>query len=151
VWLTRADGSELCRAELFAKSTPRAEPAAPTVSSVNPDIAGGIKRLGPNEFAIDRGTRDRILETQQELMSHARITPETIDGRVVGVRLSFKPDSLLGMIGFINGDRLDAINGMELSSPEAALQAFARLRNAERLAVKISRGGQPTTLDYTIR
>src|SRR5262249_29662195 len=125
VWLTRPDGSDLCRVELFAKAPappPPPKPATPTVAGSVPEaIARGIKKLGPAEFEIDRGTRDRILETQQDLMGKTRVTPETVEGRVVGIRLGIAPDSLLGTLGLVNGDRLEAINGMELTNPETAL------------------------------
>jgi general secretion pathway protein C len=158
VWLARPDGSELCRAELFAKA-PQPPPRTSAPASATPVVAGAvpaaiasrIKKIGPNEYEIDRATRDKIIETQSDLMGQTRISPEIVDGRVSGIRLGLKPDSLLGLLGMANGDRIDGINGMDISSPEAALQAFARLREAERLQVKLVRNGQPMTIDYTIK
>jgi general secretion pathway protein C len=62
-----------------------------------------------------------------------------------------RPDTLLGVLGFQNGDRLETINGFNMSSPEKALEAYARLRTAKGLNVKINRRGKPMSLDYHIK
>jgi general secretion pathway protein C len=38
-----------------------------------------------------------------------------------------------------------------MSSPDSALEAYARLRSADRITVNLVRRGQPTTVDYSIR
>ena len=62
-----------------------------------------------------------------------------------------RPDTLLGKLGLQNGDRLEAINGFEMASPEKALEAYARLRTADSLAVKVTRRGAPVTIDFKIQ
>jgi general secretion pathway protein C len=49
-----------------------------------------------------------------------------------------------------NGDRIESINGLELSSPQQALEAYARLHIAERLRVVINRKGTAREIDYDI-
>ena len=86
------------------------------------------------------------------LMRSARIVPEQKDGKTIGVRLfGVRPDTLLGTLGLKNGDRLEQINGFDMGSPEKALEAYARLRTAENLKIKINRRGQPTTIDFKIK
>jgi general secretion pathway protein C len=94
-----------------------------------------------------------VLENQAELMRSARIVPEQgADGKTVGIRLfGLRPDTLLGTLGLENGDRLETINGFNLASPEEALNAYARLRTANKLAVKLTRRGKPTTIDLNIK
>ena len=58
---------------------------------------------------------------------------------------------LLGTLGLQNGDRLEAINGFTMASPEKALEAYARLRTASNLNVKLNRRGAPATIDYRIK
>ena len=41
--------------------------------------------MSPNEYYIDRGVVDKILENQADLMRQARIVPEQENGRVVGI------------------------------------------------------------------
>lgn len=166
VWLV-SDAS-LCQALLFgaSKDTGAAKPAAKTPAkpvppsakratgpaSVPKDIADKIQKVSDSEFNVDRSVVDSILENQAELMKTARIVPEQQDGKVVGIRMfGIRPDTLLGQLGLQNGDRLEAINGFDMTSPEKALEAYARLRTAEGLAVKITRRGKPMTIDFKIQ
>ena len=169
VWLSNAGA--LCQALLFKTQAPlpaapptatadaAAAPAAPEPTSgrrgpatVPPEIASKIHKISDNEFQVDRGVVDKILEDQAELMRSARIVPETKDGKVVGVRMfGIRPDTLLGTLGLQNGDRLESINGFNMASPEKALEAYARLRTASNLNVKVSRRGQPMSIDYRIK
>ncbi|HEX4517362.1 MAG TPA: type II secretion system protein GspC [Polyangiaceae bacterium] len=160
VWLT--GGGQLCQALLFQpptapSTTPvasQAEPARPTggPGSVPDDIKKGIQRISATEFNIDRGVVDKILENQAELMKQARIVPEQENGKVVGIRLfGVRNDTLLGVLGMENGDRLQSINGFDMTSPEKALEAYARLRTADHMTVAINRKGANTNLDYNIK
>jgi general secretion pathway protein C len=163
VWLDH--GGSMCQAEIHdAKkhATPAPAPRASTSAApggarggakpVDPDIKKGIRKVSDTQFQIDRGVVDRILENQADLMRQARIVPEQENGRVVGIRLmGVRPDSLLSTLGMQNGDRLQTINGFEMASPEKALEAYARLRTADKLTISINRGGKAMNLDYDIR
>lgn len=154
VWLEGPTG--LCQALLFgARDRERervtADPQAPPQSALERDVAKHIVKTGPNEFQIDRPTVDRILEAQQELMK-ARIVPDKEGDRTVGMKVyGIKPGSVLALIGIENADRLETINGFEVANPEKILEAYARLRNADRLTVVLTRGGKRLNLDYAIR
>lgn len=165
VWLEKNNGS-YCYASLFARvsaktndpplqgdaSGPRVlqQPGAP--SAFEKEIAGKIVKKSETEYEIDRATVDRILEAQTELMK-ARVLPEKEGDRVIGVRLqAIKPGSVLSLIGLQSNDRLETINGFNVGTPEEALTAYARLRaGADRLTVRITRGGKTMNLDYSIR
>ncbi len=163
VWFE--NGSSLCQAELFRGpdappiSAAPATSAAPTSTtptrgapSISPDMAKGIVRVSATEFNIDRGVVDKILENQADLMRQARVVPEQENGKTVGVRMyGIRPDTLLGTLGMQNGDRLQSINGFEMSDPSKALEAYARLRTADKLSISLNRGGQPLNLDYNIK
>jgi general secretion pathway protein C len=159
VWLT--SGSTLCQV-LLCPTGPAPEPPQPAAAAeakpkgpeggVPDDIAKRIQKISDTEFHIDRAVVDNILEHQADLMRTARIVPEQKDGKVVGIRLfGIRPETLLGKLGLQNGDRLEAINGFEMASPEKALEAYARLRTAESLAVKVTRRGAPVTIDFKIQ
>ncbi len=160
IWMTT--GSALCQAEMFkppsdAKAPPPAAAPMPAAaaggpSSLDPAISKGIVRLSANEFNIDRGVVDKILENQADLMRQARIVPEQENGKMVGIRLfGVRPDTLLGTLGMENGDRLQTINGFDMTSPEKALEAYARLRTADHLTVQVNRRGANQNLDYNIK
>jgi general secretion pathway protein C len=163
VWLTTG-GQQLCQAQMFkppaiaAAAPAAAEPPPPPVPdkaggpTISADIKNGIRKVGGTEFDVDRGVVDKILENQAELMRQARIVPEQENGKVVGIRLfGVRPDTLLGTLGMENGDRLEKINGFDMTSPEKALEAYARLRTADHLTVSVNRRGQATNLDYNIK
>jgi len=164
VWLTA--NSSVCQAVLFAALPPPSAMAAPAppaqpltgAASAGPlalvleGIASRIKKVSDTEYDVDRGAIDLVMRNQMLLMQSIRIVPEHKDGKVVGIRLfGIRPDTLLGVLGFSNGDRLESINGVEMASPEKMLQAYARLPTASSLTVKINRRGQPTTIDYRFK
>jgi general secretion pathway protein C len=160
VWLT--SGSQLCQTQMFkppalpdagAPAAPAAPPpAAGGPSAVSDDIKKGIQKVGGTEFNVDRGVVDKILENQAELMRQARIVPEQENGKIVGIRLfGVRQDTLLGALGMENGDRLEKINGFDMTSPEKALEAYARLRTSDHLTVSVNRRGQAMNLDYNIK
>jgi general secretion pathway protein C len=163
VWFD-SNGS-LCQAELFKKEETKTASAPPAASSaprpassrrgahpLDPEFAKGIVKVSPTEFNIDRGVVDKILENQADLMRQARIVPEQENGKVVGIRMfGVRPDTLLGHLGMENGDRLQTINGFDMASPEKALEAYARLRTADKLTVSLNRRGQNMNLDYNIK
>lgn len=165
VWIE--GGSTLCQAMLFrtqpavaaappTPATPAAVPEPPKPAggppSLDPAIASKIHKVSDTEYNIDRSVVDQILENQAELMKSARIVPEQKDGKVVGVRMfGIRPDTLLGALGLQNGDRLETLNGFNMASPEKALEAYARLRTASALNVKVNRRGAPVSIDLHIK
>jgi general secretion pathway protein C len=160
-------GGSLCQVKVFEKGAVAAKPAAaepaPAASSAAPSRGGpgkpldpaikqGIQKVSETEYNVDRGTLDKILENQADLMRQARVVPEQENGRTVGIRMmGIRDDSLLGVLGMKTGDRLQTINGFDMSSPEKALEAYARLRTADKLTVQINRGGKNMNLDYNIK
>ena len=116
------------------------------------EISKGIQKVGPTEYKIERGVVDKILENTAALMTQVRIVPEKDGDKSTGIRLfGVKPDSLLGVLGMENGDKLQTINGFDMTNPEKALEAYARLRTADHLTVAVNRKGAATNLDYNIQ
>lgn len=71
--------------------------------------------------------------------------------KLIGLRLfGIRPGSLLSTLGLQNGDRLETINGLEIASPQKAVEAYARLSTAKRLSVRIVRLGRPVQIDLNI-
>lgn len=150
VWLE--GGGVYCQAVLFRPAARAATPPPAVTPLVGaPDAAVGIQRLSDRELNVDRKVLDRTLEDPTSLMRSVRVVPEKQNGVFVGLRLSgIKRDSVLGAVGLRNGDRLESINGFALSSPQKALEAYARLVTAKRFDVRIQRAGQPVELTLNI-
>lgn len=158
VWLE--ERGVLCQARVFSGAAPA--PPAPSPSPMNGgaqssalerELAGKIAKTGPNEFQIDRGAVDRLFESHSELMK-TPLAPEKEGDRVVGFRLvRIRPGSVLAALGLQTGDRLVSLNGIEVTSPERMLEAYAKLRSGtlDRLTIHVVRNGKPTNIDYVVR
>ena len=86
------------------------------------------------------------------LSTQARVTPYIVQGQTQGFRLSrLQPNSLLQKIGLQHGDVLQKVNGLGLTSPADALQAYQQLQQAGTVRLEIIRRNRPTTLTYVIR
>jgi general secretion pathway protein C len=134
-----------------ALEPPRSPSASDEPVQKDHEIARGIRKIGLNEYRIQRAALDRVLGAQSEPMGSARVVPEQVAGKVVGIRLyGVRSDTVLGMLGFENGDRLQRINSYDITSPDLALEAYAHLRTANLLLVEVNRRGADTYLLYRI-
>jgi general secretion pathway protein C len=116
------------------------------------DIASKVKRTGEGQYRIDRSVIDELLEKGPRLMRSTKMVPVKKGGRIVGMRVSnVGKGTLLSTLGVRNGDQIRSINGFEISNPEKALRAYARLRSASDISIQLQRGKSPVTLDYHIR
>jgi general secretion pathway protein C len=167
VWFQ--DDSGLCQSVLFGRALRAASSATPAVNAAVAPAAQGdasrptaaplpseyatrIKRVNAGEFLLDRAAVDSILENHAQLLRGSRMTPAWDDGVLTGFKLDrITAESLLGKLGFENGDQIQAINGIAITSPETALQAYTKLRNAKELRVRLMRGGRSTQIDYLVR
>jgi len=140
-------GGNLCQSMLF-----RAQPVEVTAArDATPNADSKIQKLSDTEFRVDRSLVDKSLEDPTALFSSLRFVPERKHGKLVGLRLfGIRPGSLLGTLGLQNGDCLESINGLEIASPQRALEAYARLSTAKRLNVRVVRLGRPLQIDLNI-
>lgn len=162
VWLM-SGASQRCRAVVggkppLAKSVgpssaggPPPEPTTPSRSKrgkVPPEIASKIHKITDTHYSVERSVIDQVLEKQAELMRTVRVAPGKDGTSLYGIR----PDSLLGMLGLENGDALNSINGMEMTTdPSKALEAYTKLRTSDHLTVSVLRRGKPVNIDIDIK
>lgn len=129
-------------------------PPAPSSASdaFAQEMDRGIRRVSEHQYEIQRSTLESVLGNMNLLSRSARIVPDVRDGRAAGFRLySVRPDGPFAKIGMQNGDVISAINGLEITSPEKALEVYAKLKSASHLSVGLERNGQKVTKDYSIR
>jgi len=111
------------------------EPApvrAPPVAAAPPAAATRI--VDVRRADLDRAT---------ELAGSARIVPAFRDGAATGVKLyAIRSDSALALMGLENGDTLRAVNDVEASSPDVALEVYRPLRPPDHLDLDVERRGQ---------
>ena len=129
-------------------------PPPVTQPALNPelgDIDKGVNCTG-NACTVDRALVEKLLSNTTMLATAARFVPSIKDGKPNGFKLyAIRPQSIFGRIGLQNGDTIKAINGSEMTTPDAALGLYTKLRNASHLSVQVERRGETVTLDYTIR
>ncbi len=123
------------------------EPSKPV--ETGPPLELSCQDLGEGVFAIDKGWEE-AKEDPSRLMSSLRIVPHMSgDGVIDGYRLSaIRPDTLY-TCGFRNGDILQEVNELPVTSVEELTQAFLATEDAEEWTFSVSRRGEPQR--WTIR
>jgi general secretion pathway protein C len=155
VFLKQTNGS-LCSLTMFRPPNaptppPAAKPAEAPAKADGDETDRGIRQQSETKYQVQRSLVDKLLSNQAELMRSARVVPHEENGRVVGVKLyGIRRSSLLGKLGIQNGDMLRTINGFDMTSPDSALEAFAKLRSANNLSVAMVRRGSAVTMEYQI-
>ena len=110
-----------------------------------------VESLGDNRWRIPSSEAQRARDNLNALLKTARMTPNIVDGRTEGFQVvTVQPRSLLAQMGLRPRDVLRQINGVELDSPEKALQIFYQLREARSLSLSLERNGEPLTFDYVV-
>lgn len=138
-----------------AAPVPPPHPAPPPVQPADAftqELDRGVKKLSEYRYEIKRGTLESVLGNLALLSRSARIVPEIRSGKPAGFRLfAVRPDGPFAKIGLQNGDVIASINGLEMTSPEKALEVYGKLKSASHLDLGLERNGQKVASDYTIR
>ncbi|HEY1548604.1 MAG TPA: type II secretion system protein GspC [Kofleriaceae bacterium] len=115
-------------------------------------IDSGIKKIDDNHYEISKDLVDKVLLNPMGFTKGARVVPAMANGKPNGFKLySIRPGPVYGKLGLENGDTLSAINGMDLTSAEKALEVYTKLRDATTLEVSLTRRNKPDTITYSIR
>lgn len=127
-----------------------AEAVEPAVDTT--EIVAGIRATSETEIVLTPAARDALLERSTAVTGSVRIIPQQEDGRVVGLRLfGIRAGSPMAALGLRNGDVLVSIAGHDVSSPDAALEAYAEVRGATGpVEVEIRRAERALTLRYRV-
>ncbi|HOW52581.1 MAG TPA: type II secretion system protein GspC [bacterium] len=143
----KTPGGIRCLGENVGKESAIVDPNKPKDQSNGPNDMN-VQQTGPNSYRISREDLNKATANLNSLATEARIVPDRQEG---GFKIfSIKPGGLYQKIGVQNGDIVKSINGIELSSPDKALEAYSRLRNANKLSLDIVRRGKRETLDYSV-
>jgi general secretion pathway protein C len=135
---------------LFEQETPTVASSTSTSSKESGSVQ--VREVGEGTYEVSRQEFESATNNMGTLLTQARIVPNLSEGQVDGYKVfAIKKGSLYEKIGLQNGDVIKNINGINISSPEKALQLFQDLRNESAFAVELTRNGQPMTLNYSIR
>lgn len=128
------------------RSVPRRTPAAA-------NAAAGIRQVAPNSYLLDRETVTQSLKNLSNMMRDIRVVP-SFDAarRPNGYRVaSIRYGSLLDKLGLKRGDVIQAINGLPISDPDRAYQAYQQLKDESSIQIDVLRNSRPITLTYEIQ
>ena len=64
---------------------------------------------------------------------------------------AIRPGSLFAKIGLQNGDVIKRINGVEISGPEQAFEAYQQLKDETSIQIDLSRRDENKSFSYEIR
>ena len=117
-----------------------------------PPRAQGVEEAAPQHFVVDKEEVEAALQDINRLMTQARVVPNFTGGKADGFRIfSIVPGSLYDRAGLRNGDIIQRINGVDLDSPEKAMEIFQLLRDNDTFTIDLVRAGKRMTLTYEIR
>jgi general secretion pathway protein C len=153
VHLRRRDGRDEVLELLGPAGTAASAQAASTVAAaITPSFRDGIRQLGERRYEIQRRTLEAWTGDLPQLAKEVRVAPEMLDGKPAGLRLDgIRSSGPLAAIGLRSGDVIRAINGLELDSPERAIDAYLKLRAASHISIAADRAGRRIELDYDVR
>jgi hypothetical protein len=130
------------------EAPPPPPPAPPSDDEALHGILAGIHPRSATERDVSPQARDLLFEHLPAVTRTVRITPSPQDQ---GVTLrGIKPGDVMSALGFRNGDMLIAVAGRPVYSPEKALEAYAAVRSAAKVVVRIKRGGAPVDLTFRL-
>jgi hypothetical protein len=110
-----------------------------------------LKRQDDSHYTISRKGADAVVANLPSIARSMRVAPEAKGGKPYGFRLtSLKPGALLTRIGLQNGDVVTSLNGNELTSPEKAVEAYARFRASGVVRAGYLRAGKPCSVEIKI-
>lgn len=116
------------------------------------DAQTGITKIDATHTKITREKLDSTLANMNDLATQARIVPSFKNGQADGFKLfSIQPGSVYSALGIQNGDVIQSINGLEINSPEKALEAYTRLKDAGNFDITLDRRGANVKMNYQIQ
>jgi len=110
-----------------------------------------IRRKDDSHFSISRRGADAILANLAMVSHSLQATPESKDDRPIGFRLvGMRNTSVLALLGFLNGDVVQSLNGRDISTSNQVFEAYTKLRWARHYQAHVIRDGKPLTIDLKI-
>lgn len=107
-----------------------------------------IRRVNESKVAVRRSLLEQLRRAPEQLASAAKLVPELRDGKLIGLRVfGVRDDTLWGLLGIRNGDRLLTLNGVDVLSLPKSPEAVARLKAAKSYRVALVRAGTESELE----
>ena len=150
---------------------------APKKTSGTAAEDGEIQKVGNNKYIVEQSVLDEILANPEKLYTQVRVTPhkdqdgnihkiktnliikaigyraESIDNlKMDGYRMTgIRRKSLFYKLGIKNGDIVHSVNGQQLNSLSAAMDAYNSLGNSRDFNFDVTRRKNKQTFEYEVR
>ena len=112
----------------------------------------GVTKVSDTEYEVSRAMLDEQLQDLSQLGMEARIVPNYRNGKYEGFKLvGVRPNSLYRALGIRSGDIVKRINGVEINSPNKAIQLFEQFRTASSIQLDTERRGKAKAFTYNIK
>jgi hypothetical protein len=132
-------------------STPTTPPAPSVVSMPNEALEKGIQCTA-NRCTLSHELVEQLRANLGLWSTSARMVPSFKDGKPAGIKVfAIRPDSVYAHLGLLNGDTLVSLDGLDLSSPEKALESYTHVKSKSRVTLEVERRGQKLTMEYILK
>lgn len=117
---------------------------------------GGVQQPQPEQtnFSFKRAEINKYLENLPRVLQDAKAVPYVepgSGGEVSGFKLvALKSGSIYEKLGLKRGDIIKGVNGEAVDTPQKAMELYQALKSADDIQLEITRGGSPTTLNYSL-
>jgi len=124
--------------------------------SATPAAAGPkqVQSLGNNTFRVKRADLNKHLNDLNSLLMQARALPnrDPNTGEINGYRLvDYQPDSIFGELGIPKGALIESANGEPITSIQAAMEMFNKLKKEAKISIVTEVNGSKQTFNYDIQ
>lgn len=131
----------------------KAEPKKPAAKAglSEADLDAGITSLGGDNYRVSRELITRAMLDASSVVRGTKFLPQAGEKRSNGVKIQgLNNKAALHKLGVRNNDILRSLNGIDLSTPDGMLGAYALLKQESTLTLAITRGGASKTLSYRL-
>ncbi|MFK7991575.1 MAG: hypothetical protein AB8I08_36500 [Sandaracinaceae bacterium] len=137
-----------CLPEMTPTLAPAAEPEVPELD-LDAHVRRGAESEARSDVQVTRAAMDTMWVRPE---TQARIVPRTnAAGEFECIALhGMRRRRLLSRLGLRNGDCVRDVNGYDLRSPDAVLEAYSQLRDVDRWEITLDREGQALTIVVTL-
>ncbi len=117
-------------------------------------VTDGITPVTENDYVVKQNFLEKNLLNLNDILQTARAVPyvEPGTGKFRGFLIqSIEANSPFAALGVRQGDILTGVNDIVLDNAGKGLEAFQRLRNSQKINLKLIRGGSETSLNYDVK
>lgn len=110
-----------------------------------------IEKIDDTHVKLPRATADALLADPAKFGRQARVVPSISFGQPNGLKLyAVRPSSVFARLGLTNGDTIHTINGVDMSTPDKALELYTKLKSVDEVTIDLTRRGHLLTLTLQI-